>query len=373
MSFFRQNAPLFSAVGAGAVLCYMYWRMTARILRELENLHLQELENLRGVVQQLQNIQSQIDQLHHKVDRVSKRRRGPGSGFFSIATSSGEEEDDVYEEAYGGSDFDPLQEIALQEVEDQIIVPTQEQDTESSVQHPGTELFAAVDQLVEGTDLDKQKAFDLLQNKQGKFSNDPEYFWRLSKSTYQVSQIIGAEGDTEKKKKYMYDANSYAETALNLDESCANAHKWFAITIGSVGEFEGTQQKIQNGFKYKEHIEKAIGINPTDPSNHYLLGRWCYSVYMLSWIERKAAATLFATPPSATIDETLTHFLKADELKPGAWKDNHLFVAKCYIEKRMYKEAVKWLVKGKQVPTVSVDDKAAETEIDTLLVKYNSY
>ena len=31
---------------------------------------------------------------------------------------------------------------------------------------------------------------------------------------------------------------------------------------------------------------------------------------MLSWLERKAAATLYATPPSATLEETLAHFLK---------------------------------------------------------------
>lgn len=31
---------------------------------------------------------------------------------------------------------------------------------------------------------------------------------------------------------------------------------------------------------------------------------------MLSWIERKAAATLFATPPTATADEALQHFLE---------------------------------------------------------------
>jgi hypothetical protein len=49
---------------------------------------------------------------------------------------------------------------------------------------------------------------------------------------------------------------------------------------------------------------------------------------MLSWIERKVAATLFATPPTATIEEALEHFLEAENLDPGKWKENMLYIAK---------------------------------------------
>ena len=36
---------------------------------------------------------------------------------------------------------------------------------------------------------------------------------------------------------------------------------------------------------------------------------------MLSWIERKAAAALFASPPTASIDQALENFLKVRYLK----------------------------------------------------------
>ena len=40
------------------------------------------------------------------------------------------------------------------------------------------------------------------------------------------------------------------------------------------------------------------------------VGTFFLQVYMLSWLERKAADTLYATPPSATVDEALKHFVK---------------------------------------------------------------
>ena len=32
-------------------------------------------------------------------------------------------------------------------------------------------------------------------------------------------------------------------------------------------------------------------------------------IYMMTWVERKMAAALFAVPPTATVDEALSHFM----------------------------------------------------------------
>ncbi|KAL4238374.1 Regulator of microtubule dynamics protein [Mactra antiquata] len=354
MNFFRQNKTVFASVGASLFIGIMYWKMTQNIM--------QELRHLLGIITELQ---SEVSLLREKLDNVSRRRGRPPSGFFSIGASSVEEDEELFEDAYGGgSDLE-----SLKELEEQIII-TPKSSSESIEKD---EVFCEVDKLLEGTDGDKRQALKLLQENKDNYSTNVEFYWRLSKTTYQVSQIIGAEGDKDKKKQFIYEAKDIAVKALEIDDQSANAHKWFAIAIGSIGEYESTQDKIKNGFIYKEHIEKAIVLNPKDPSNHYLLGRWCFTVYMLSWIERKAAAALFASPPTATIEETLVHFLKADELNPGKWKENILFIAKCYIEMRQYKEAVKWLIKGQQVPTISQDDKESAAEIETLLTKYRSY
>lgn len=46
-----------------------------------------------------------------------------------------------------------------------------------------------------------------------------------------MAQIFGAQGNQEKKKQYIYEAKDLAKTALDLDDQCANAHKWLVFTI----------------------------------------------------------------------------------------------------------------------------------------------
>ena len=59
--------------------------------------------------------------------------------------------------------------------------------------------------------------------------------------------------------------------------------------------------------------------------------RFCYEVAELSWWERKMAATLFADPPTASMEEAKGHFTAAETLKPDGWIENRQFLAKCCI------------------------------------------
>lgn len=99
-----------------------------------------------------------------------------------------------------------------------------------------------------------------------------------------------------------------AQRSLQLNDYSANAHKWYAITLGSKGEYVSINEKIKNGFTFKEHVDRAVRLNPKDPSLHYLLGRFCLEVSTLGWVERKVASTLFSAPPTSTPQEALEHF-----------------------------------------------------------------
>ena len=78
----------------------------------------------------------------------------------------------------------------------------------------------------------------------------------------------------------------------------------------------------------QEHIDRAIELKPDEPLLHYLNGRWSFEVAGISWLEKKAAAALFATPPESTYHDALQCFMKCEELSSSAWKANKMMIGK---------------------------------------------
>nr|XP_033792720.1 regulator of microtubule dynamics protein 2 isoform X5 [Geotrypetes seraphini] len=158
-----------------------------------------------------------------------------------------------------------------------------------------------------------------------------------------------------------------AEKAIHLDAKSADSHQWFAILCGYMSEVESVQNKIKNGYLFKEHLDKAIELRPQDPLLYYLLGRWCYAVSQLSWIERKIATTLFGSPPSATVQEALQNFLKAEEIHPGYSKYNYVYIAKCYKDLGQNIKATRYCDAASSIMSITKEDYAADKDLDGLL------
>lgn len=68
---------------------------------------------------------------------------------------------------------------------------------------------------------------------------------------------------------------------MELDGSHAEVHKWFAISVGARGELLGIREKIEGALKFKQHVDKALALQPNDPSAHHLLGRFKYEVSIM--------------------------------------------------------------------------------------------
>ena len=160
---------------------------------------------------------------------------------------------------------------------------------------------------------------------------EPENFevvWRLARAHF---DFFDNSVDEEVINKNAYAGLDYAKKALELDDNRAESHKWYGILIGQVGILEGTKQKILNSYEVKDHTLKAIELDPDDDGNLHVMGRWHYTLADLSWVERKIAGLIYATPPEASFEEAAEFFQQAIEIAPDEVR-HHLFLGKTYIE-----------------------------------------
>ncbi|NWJ06799.1 RMD2 protein, partial [Crypturellus undulatus] len=188
------------------------------------------------------------------------------------------------------------------------------------------DLLQQADSLHKGSEDDKKEGFRLLLEKEEKYENCAGFLWRVARAYGDLFELTA---DAEEKKKYYVCVFLFSPLR-------------FAIMCGYMSQFESVQNKIRNGYLFKEHLDKAIELKPQDPFLYYLNGRWCYSVAQLSWIEKKVATALFGAPPTSTVEEALQNFLKAEEMCPGYSKANYVYLAKCYKDLGQKNNALKY-------------------------------
>ncbi|XP_019382706.1 PREDICTED: regulator of microtubule dynamics protein 2 isoform X3 [Gavialis gangeticus] len=135
-------------------------------------------------------------------------------------------------------------------------------------------LLQNVDHLHCGSVDDKKKSFRLLLEKKEQYGNHARFLWRLARAYGDMFEMTT---DVEEKKQYVANGKISAGKAIQLDAMSAESHQWFAVMCGYMSEFESMQNKIKNGYLFKEHLDKAIELKPQDPFLYYLNGRWCYS------------------------------------------------------------------------------------------------
>ncbi|XP_054720597.1 regulator of microtubule dynamics protein 1-like [Uloborus diversus] len=361
----RDRLSLVAALGAGVVVgisgIYLYYKVNKCVTRELNHLS-GTIDSLRREIEELKSSAS----FNKDKSGSSPAQKGNilnsttvGSKYYSY-TSSLEDADEEY------FDFTDTEEV----IGAWSTVNGADEDipSESSL----TVLLDELDALLDSDSSDKESMYFRLTSKKEEYSGSAEFLWRLAKVTHLYGIVVQARGEIEKRKQLAFEASNYAKMAYELDQQNPEVHKWYAITIGSLGDYVGTQEKIVNGYTFKEHVDKAISLKPSDPTLYYMLGRWCYEVAMLPWVQRKVASTLFSSPPEASLEEARAYLLKADKLKPN-WKENLLFLAKTYIGEGDYSKAISVVDRALKIPVNSEDDSLSQNELEGLEYKYQTY
>ncbi|GAA6219438.1 regulator of microtubule dynamics protein 1 [Lates japonicus] len=210
-----------------------------------------------------------------------------------------------------------------------------------------------------------EKLYQLLL--QYKDSDEAEFLWRLARASRDLSLLPNMEA--ERKKQLTFEAFEYAKKALEKDDKCFAAHKWYAVCLSDIGDYEGVKVKIGNSYIIRDHLERAVELNPKDATSLHILGYWCFAFAELPWYQRKVAAVIFSSPPVSTYEEALEFFLKAEEVDPDFYSKNLLMLGKTYMVMKDKQKALHWLTKAKEYPARTLEDKEVHKEAVDLLKK----
>lgn len=207
------------------------------------------------------------------------------------------------------------------------------------------------DLLAQADALQSQNKFkeqiELLEQAVQSGNSNNEILWRLARAYYQQ----GSETEGEERTKMYEKGYEYAQQAVKADENHFAGHKWCGILLGALGEGKPIKDRIGNAYTIKEYFTRALDASPNDATVLHAMGKWCFTVSSVSWVERQAASLLIATPPSSTFEECLTFLLKAHEIASsnpmfGAVQtQNCLLIAQTYENMKKYPEAKEWYQK----------------------------
>ncbi|MXQ88619.1 hypothetical protein E5288_WYG003810 [Bos mutus] len=226
-------------------------------------------------------------------------------------------------------------------------------------------LLQQADELHQGSEQGKREGFQLLLNNKLVHGSRQDFLWRLARAYSDMCELTE---EASEKRSYALSGKEEAEVALEKGNENAECHQWYAVLCGQLAEHEGIQRRIQSGFSFKEHVDKAIALKPENPMAHFLLGRWCYQVSHLSWLEKKTATALSESPLGATVQDALSSFLKAEELQPGFSKAGRIYICKCYKELGKNPEAKEWMKLALELPNVTKEDSAFQKDLEELEV-----
>ncbi|NXM69840.1 RMD2 protein, partial [Serilophus lunatus] len=321
-----------------------------------------EVEFLKEAIPKLEELVRNELQGKGDVQRVSpshratrRRKAETASGARETTSSEEAESEGGYLTAHTDSEGDSEEEKRCMKPGNAVVKSAEEEELFNFLQE--------VDNLHKGSDDDKKEGFRQLLEKDDKYENCVDFLWRLARA---YGDLFEMTTDAEEKRKYVTDGKQGKKYLCQMPSEWNET--WFAIMCGYMSQFESVQNKIRNGYLFKEHLDKAIELKPQDPFLYYLNGRWCYSVAQLSWIEKTVAAALFGTPPTSTVEEALQNFLKAEEMRPGYSKCNYVYLAKCYKDLGQKNNALKYCDSALSILSVTNEDKEAQKDLDDLLL-----
>jgi tetratricopeptide (TPR) repeat protein len=152
---------------------------------------------------------------------------------------------------------------------------------------------------------------------------------------------------------------AYAQRAIAVDPADAEAQLAVGICYGRTAPLLDNKTKISYSKLVKEHVEKALKLDPSLDYGYHVLGAWNYEVAGLNPVLRALAKLIYGDVPSASYEDAVKNFKKAVELAPQR-VSHHIELGRAYAATGQKELARTELNKGLALPSREKDDPAAK-------------
>ena len=200
----------------------------------------------------------------------------------------------------------------------------------------------------------------------------PTNIHALSKCSELCSRIGKRQKDNSLRDNYYAAAKTYAQTALKIDPTSAEASCSMAIALGRSTMSKTGKEKIENAKEIRKYIDIALKTDPNNFLAWHVLGRWHYELSSLNFLERSIVKLFYGGMPTSSYRESVAAFEKSQSLTPG-FILNYFELAKAYQRNGQAQKAIATLKLLLTLPNHTEDDPGIKDDSKKMLVFLQKY
>ena len=156
------------------------------------------------------------------------------------------------------------------------------------------------------------KVITALEKMRQEQPDDADVLWLLSRARIDRANLHYS---GKKQEREYQKAIEEAQAAVEADPKNDEAHVALAIASGRVALNADTRTKVELSRGVKEHVDRAIVLNPKNDLAYHVRGRWNYEVAELGWLTRQIVKAAYGGLPNATYESAAADLEKAIEIK----------------------------------------------------------
>ncbi len=195
--------------------------------------------------------------------------------------------------------------------------------------------------------------------------NNADLLHRIAK---QYGESQNDTKDKAERRRIGEQALDYGKRAVAAAPDNAKAQLALAICYGRVATYLDNKTKISYSKLVKQHVDKALALDPRDDLSWHVLGAWNFELANLNPVLRALAQLIYGKLPAASNEDAVKAFTKALELNPRR-VGNQVELGRALAAAGRKDEAKAALEKGLSLPNKQRDDPEAKDRARAALKK----